>query len=147
LSGLGYTDEHNLSKLVSGAENAKAEVVPSVNQETINAIAVETVEPTSTIVSDGLNVYDSLKNEGFKHVAISASDMDIDDLLEWIHTFVSNLKAFLNGTYHGVGRHLQAYLDEFCYRFNRCWHKHQLFTRLLTKCVNATPVRCTELMR
>ncbi len=33
---------------------------------------------------------------------------------------ISNLKAWLQGTYHGVsGDHLQFYLDEFVFRFNR----------------------------
>ena len=40
--------------------------------------------------------------------------------LPWVHVAIGNLKAFLLGTYHGVSpKHLQEYLNEFCYRFNR----------------------------
>ena len=39
--------------------------------------------------------------------------------LHWLHKAISNLKAFLLGTYHGRCTQLQAYLDEFCFRFNR----------------------------
>ena len=39
--------------------------------------------------------------------------------LRWLHKAISNLKAFLLGTYHGRCTQLQSYLDEFCFRFNR----------------------------
>ena len=39
--------------------------------------------------------------------------------LHWLHKAISNLKAFLLGTYHGRCTQLQSYLDEFCFRFNR----------------------------
>lgn len=40
--------------------------------------------------------------------------------LPWVHVVIRNLKTFLLGTYHGISsKHLQEYLNEFCYRFNR----------------------------
>ncbi|MDD4200517.1 MAG: transposase, partial [Eubacteriales bacterium] len=36
-----------------------------------------------------------------------------------LHMMIGNVKAYINGTFHGVGKYLQLYLDEFCYRFNR----------------------------
>jgi ISXO2 transposase-like protein len=37
-----------------------------------------------------------------------------------IHLVFSNLKTWLNGIHHGVSaKHLQAYLNEFTFRFNR----------------------------
>ena len=42
--------------------------------------------------------------------------------LHWIHIIVSNAKTFINGTFHGLDSiHLQRYLNEFCYCFNRRW--------------------------
>ena len=41
-------------------------------------------------------------------------------VLPWIHQVFSNLKGWARGVYHGLRRkHLQAYLDEFVFRFNR----------------------------
>ena len=41
-------------------------------------------------------------------------------LLPHIHRVFGNLKTWLGGTHHGVGHdHLQAYLDEFAFRFTR----------------------------
>ena len=52
--------------------------------------------------------------------------------LRWVHTLISNLKAFLQGTYHGLGKkHLQGYFDEFCFRFNRRFWPNLLFPRLV----------------
>lgn len=40
--------------------------------------------------------------------------------LHWLHIIVSNAKAFISGTYHGLPKdNLQSYLDEFCFRFSR----------------------------
>ncbi len=50
--------------------------------------------------------------------------------LHWLHKAISNLKAFLLGTYHGRCTQLQAYLDEFCFRFNRRKTGDQIFLRL-----------------
>ncbi len=47
-----------------------------------------------------------------------------------IDTIISNAKAFIMGTYHGLSElHLQRYLDEFCYRFNRRKFTMQHFAR------------------
>ena len=43
---------------------------------------------------------------------------------------ISSLKAFLQGTYHGRCTKLQAYLDEYCFRFNRRMTGNQIFLRL-----------------
>ncbi len=51
--------------------------------------------------------------------------------LQWLHTLVGNVKAFIMGTYHGLPKdNLQAYLDEFCFRFSRRFFYGQLFDRL-----------------
>ncbi len=58
--------------------------------------------------------------------------------LRWVHTLISNVKAFLLGTYHGLGKkHLQSYFDEFAFRFNCRFWPDQLFPRLV--CAVAAP--------
>ena len=45
---------------------------------------------------------------------------DVGEIVPRAHRMISNLKTWLQGTYHGVsGDHLQSYLDEFVFRFNR----------------------------
>ena len=68
------------------------------------------------------------------------------DLFKWLNIIVSNAKAFILGTYHGVPKkHLQKYLDEYCYRFNRRWWPEQLFDRLLMACSKGGPATFAEL--
>jgi hypothetical protein len=44
----------------------------------------------------------------------------VEERLPWVHIEIGNFKIFLLGTSHGVtGNHLQEYLNEFCYQYNR----------------------------
>ncbi len=79
------------------------------------------VEPDSTVYTDGWSGYKGLKKAGYKHrVRPMKGAKDPSKLLRHAHRAVSNLKAWLLGTHHGVSpKHLQPYLDEFAFRFNR----------------------------
>ena len=49
-----------------------------------------------------------------------------------IRLVFSNLKTWLNGIHHGVSaKHLQAYLNEFTFRFNRRFYPFNAFRSLL----------------
>jgi hypothetical protein len=53
-------------------------------------------------------------------------------VLPWVHRIFSNLKVWALGVYHGVRRkHVQSYLDEFVFRFNRRRTQHAAFRSLL----------------
>jgi len=62
------------------------------------------------------------------------------EVLPWAHTVISNLKAWLIGTFHGVShKQLDCYLKEFIYRFNRRWNEDKLFYYLTRRAAEATP--------
>jgi hypothetical protein len=64
----------------------------------------------------------------------------VDDL-PWAHTIFGNLKTWLRGTFHGVSpKHLQRYLDEFVFRFDRRWQEAELFPRVLCCAIDAEPL-------
>ncbi|MGC8659343.1 MAG: transposase [Desulfomonilaceae bacterium] len=49
-------------------------------------------------------------------------------LLPWVHTLLANIKGNIRGVYKGVRhKHVQRYLEEFCYRYNRISWEDQLF--------------------
>lgn len=79
---------------------------------------------TFTVECDGYRSY--LKLDG---VQLDPKKYEAGDL-HWLHKAISNLKAFLIGTYHGRCTKLQAYLDEYCFRFNRRMTGDQIFLRL-----------------
>ena len=61
-------------------------------------------------------------------------------VLPWIHQIFSNLKGWARGVYHGLRRkHLQAYLDEFVFRFNRRKTRQAAFRSLLGLALKAKP--------
>jgi hypothetical protein len=85
----------------------------------------------ATVVSDGFPGYRKLA-EHRKHVAKVVGNMAAHVLLPWIHRVFANLKRWFIGTLHGVRRqHLQRYLDEFTFRWNRRRYTRVAFDRLL----------------
>jgi transposase-like protein len=125
---------------------AKMEVVNDFTQDTISAFAQANIEADSTISSDAYSSYRQLKNEGYRHEYKVFNPKTDTEHLKWLHTIVSNAKAFINGTFHGLDRkHLQLYLAEFCYRFNRRFNPAELFNRLLVYCLSSEKTNYTEL--
>lgn len=61
-------------------------------------------------------------------------------VLPWVHRVFANLKRWALGVYHGLRRpHLQAYLDEFVFRFNRRRTRHAAFRSLFGIAVRTEP--------
>ena len=66
------------------------------------------------------------------HKPYTAGPMAAHIVLPWIHCVFANVKTWALGVYHGLRRrHLQAYLDEFVFRFYRRHSRHAAFHRLL----------------
>jgi hypothetical protein len=85
-------------------------------------------------------VYRRLTKEGFLHEAEVFDHKENPEHLQWLHTLISNAKACISETYHGLDDiHLQAFLDEFCFRFNRRRRVDRLFARTLIACSVAKP--------
>jgi ISXO2 transposase-like protein/transposase-like zinc ribbon protein len=84
----------------------------------------------STVVSDGWPGYKRLKD--VKHDPRVLGDAPAHLVLPWIHRVFANAKRWALGVYHGLrSAHLQAYLDEFAFRFNRRHNPAAAFGRLL----------------
>jgi len=96
------------------ANRVRLKVIPNVTQATLTDFVKTTIVEESTVRTDDWLGYNKLENEGYRHI-ISA-----DELIH-IHRVFSNLKTWLLGTHHGSvsKQHLQAYLNEFTFRFNR----------------------------
>ncbi len=67
-------------------------------------------------------------------------NMAANVVLPWSHRAFSLLKRWALGTYHGLRRkHVDAYLDEFVFRYNRRSHRHVSFETLLGLPAHRTP--------
>lgn len=108
----------------------------------------DNIEQGSTITTDGWKGYASLsKSDSYNYVKkpISGSGQAAHELLPHVHLVDSLLKRWINGTHQGSisPKHLEYYLDEFAFRFNRklSTHRGKLFYRLIHQAVSANP--CT----
>lgn len=92
------------------------------------------VMPRTLVVTDDWSGYGPLRTRGYDHHAIAqCGDHEVaEQFLPIIHLVFSNLKTWLNGIHHGVSaKHLQAYLNEFTFRFNRRFYPFNAFRSLL----------------
>lgn len=77
---------------------------------------------------------------------IKYNPTDDTDHLKWLHIMISNIKATIEGAYHGIyNKYIQCYLDEFSYRFNRRFSKKPMLDHLLECCVRAPYKKFAEL--
>ena len=115
---------------------ARLGVVANASKKSLQQFVKDNIESGSTIISDGWKGYNSLEPEGYHHIVHSKKEAHSeDDLLPNDHRIISLLKRWLLGTHQGAvsGKHLQAYLDEYTFRFNRrkSAQRGLLFYRLL----------------
>jgi transposase-like protein len=120
--------------------------VPDVSGHSLGSFVKETVEPgASSILTDAWRGYSGLEALGYDHVIInqSASPHPAHVLMPGVHLVASLLKRWLLGTYQGAVsiEHLNYYLDEFTFRFNRRRSRSRglLFYRLLEQAVQTAP--------
>lgn len=121
---------------------AHMEVVENFRAATIEKFANDHIKKGSKIIADGFRSYKSqkLKKSYFVDFDVTAADSS-DSQLQWLHTLVSNAKAFLLGTFHGLkAQDLQLYLNEFCYRFNRRYMPHLMFDKLIDSAIRTLSV-------
>lgn len=94
------------------ANRVRLRVIPDVSGKTLAGFVKDNVIEGSIIKTDDWRGYSGLRTVGYSHI--------VSTELIHIHRVFGNLKTWLLGTHHGVSKqHLQAYLNEYTYRFNR----------------------------
>ncbi|MBL1170646.1 IS1595 family transposase [Candidatus Brocadia sinica] len=125
---------------------AKMTVVDKVDSATIDHLVKVSVRGNRPAKTDGLPVYTIVSKSGHNHIQEIVKSKNAHKVLKWTHILISNAKSFIMGTFHRFGKkHLQAYLNEFCYRFNRRKWELQLFDRLVIASVNSQAIYIAEL--
>jgi transposase-like protein len=137
--------------------------VPDRGAKSLIGFAKDVVEPGTIITTDDWGSYDGLNKNGFTHApTMKNMGLDVEEYLKpktarekakergeklpLIHLIFSNLKAWILGTHHGVSpKHLQAYLNEFVFRFNRRFYPMSAFHSLLNIAVEVQAPEYQEL--
>jgi transposase-like protein len=122
--------------------------VPNASAKSLEDAVEQAIEPGSEIRTDGWNGYNGLNRLGYIH-KIVREEADVgENMLPSCHRAAGLLKRWLLGTHQGAvsHEHLDYYLDEFTFRFNRRTSRHRgkLFYRLLQQAmvVDPVPLRC-----
>jgi transposase-like protein len=129
--------------------------VPDASAKSLHAFVSESIEPGSAVHTDGWSGYAGLNGKGYVHEPAKQGRLDVpgaeEDLLPRVHRVVSLLKRWLLGTHQGAisSAHLDYYLDEFTFRFNRRTSRHRgkLFYRLVQQAAQVLPAPYPTLVR
>ena len=102
------------------AGSARIAVLPAATAADLGGFVRGAAKPGARIITDGLKSYDGLA-DSFRHYSIVQNGgNNADAVLPIVHVLFSNVKTWLNGTFHGVSaKHLPRYAREWNYRFNR----------------------------
>jgi hypothetical protein len=115
-------------------KRAEAEVIESYDAEELGRGIDEMVDEQALVVSDGWSAYPKAVGKR-EHLAFPSAQGRNFPLL---HFHIFNLKNWLRGTHHSVSqKHLQKYLDEYHYRFNRRGAKASCPMGILRRMTNA----------
>ncbi len=149
--------QRNLKSLVAvaveeegrGLGRVRMRRVEAASADILGGFVRDVVVPGSVIHTDAWQGYAGLAKKGFDHrpISIRAQGRGREaavELMPRVHLVVSLLKRWLMGTHQGAAsqEHLDYYLDEFCFRFNRRRSRRRglLFLRLLENAVRIDPL-------
>ena len=128
-----------------GFGRARLAVIPNAKSKALHEFITANITPGSLVISDALSSYpNALAGSEYQHepINIQRSGLKAHQLLPGVHRLFSLSKRWLEGTHQGAveAEHLQSYLDEFIFRFNRrTAHKRGLlFLRLIERAVRQT---------
>ena len=138
-----------------GLGRCRIAILPDASARSLHPFVTDHIEPGARVVTDGWQGYSGIENLGYvreKHSQRAARlrGEDPNALLPGVHRIASLVKRWLLGTHQGSvdEAHLQAYLDEFVFRFNRRTSRSRglVFHRVMELAVGHHPVRYSDLI-
>ena len=104
--------------------------IPDGYSSTLHGFIGRSAAPGAHLVSDGWLGYENPPANS--HEVRVVEGRKAHELLPWVHRVFSNLKRWAKGVFHGLRKaHVQRYLDEFVFRWNRRRHTRSAFDTLL----------------
>ena len=119
-----------------GVSRMYGKVIPSAHAKNLGGFMKRTIDAQANVRTDGWTGYAPLKKE-FKNLRQEKSQPKGSNFKE-MHRIIMGFKGWLRGVHHHAV-HLQAYIDEYCFRFNRSFMKEGVFENLLNRMMRAEP--------
>lgn len=134
----------NQKGFIAGA--ARIAVLPNATAELIGGFIRSNIKLGTWIASDGFERYTNI--DEYQHIPMTQeAGVSRGVKMPIVHRLLSNIKTWLNGTYHGVSvKHLPRYLREWSYRFNRRGRIGELDGFLLRRAIGRTTITYAELV-
>lgn len=131
----------------AGIGRIRMATIPARRRVNLHGFIKQAIEAGSVVHSDGFPAYQGIEAFGYSHkqtiLIRQKSKNAAVQLLPRVHRVASLLKRWLLGTHQGAvsAEHLDYYLDEFTFRFNRRTSRARgkLFYRLLQQAVEIPP--------
>lgn len=120
--------------------------IPDASGDQLVAFVSDVVTSGDIVQTDGWGGYNDLQQKGYVHqkTVLSSSDDPAHVSMPGVHRIASLLKRWILGTHQGSVsvEHLQSYLEEFTFRFNRRTSRSRglVFRRLLEQAVITGPI-------
>ena len=136
----------------TGFGRCRLRVIPNAEAPTLRSFLQDFIEPGSVVITDGWASYPLATEGSYVHspFKIKGSNVESHVALPGVHRVSSLIKRWLMGTHQGAVEvdHLQRYLDEFAFRFNRRHSEFRglLFRRLLEQAVQTPPMTYKSLV-
>jgi transposase-like protein len=138
-----------------GFGRCRMQILPDASAASLHPFVTAHIEPGAAVITDGWQGYAGIEDLGYARErrsqrAARLRGEDPGQLLPGVHRVASLAKRWLLGTHQGSvdEAHLQAYLDEFVFRFNRRHSRSRglVFHRVLQLAVGHEPVRYRDLV-
>ena len=134
-----------------GFGRVRMRYIPDASGANLIPFVCDMVMPGSVVLTDGWRGYNNLHKHGYtrKETVLSSSGDPAHVSMPGVHRVSSLLKRWILGTHQGsiIPAHLQSYLEEFSFRFNRRTSRSRglLFRRLLEQAAITGPIIETDI--
>ncbi len=108
--------------------------IDGYGHESLHAFIKANVAPKATVRTDGNPSYRGIDEgeEAYVHKPRTIGKLAAHVFLKWVHRAIGNMKRWFTGTFHGIREaHLQRYMDEYVFRWNRRRHFASAFPGLV----------------
>jgi len=135
-----------------GSGRIRMRRIPDVSGDSLVPFVCEVVESGSEILTDGWSGYNNLRKHSYTHrkTVLSETGDPAHVAMPGVHRVAALLKRWLLGIHQGAvsGKHLEYYLDEYTFRFNRrtSTSRGMLFYRLMQQAVTTASAPYRQLV-
>jgi len=126
-----------------GISRAHARVIPNAGVKQLKPFFEDHISHQAHITTDGWRSYKSLQMKGWN---ITQKPSKGGTNFDALHRFIMTMKATIRGIYGSV-RDLQAYLDEYVFKFNRHKMQGDIFNVVLMRMTHHRPMTAKEIFR